>query len=77
MEPAYSGEFAERMAKAGGYKAVALTGSDAGYKDWFIAKFKRPGFTLEAGEGVNPLPLTQFEQIYDEIESILFAFVQG
>lgn len=77
LEPAYSSEFAERMAQAGGYKAVALTGSDAGYKDWFIAKFKRPGFTLEAGEGVNPLPLTQFEQIYEEIEPILLTFIQG
>lgn len=77
LEPAYSHEFGQRIAEAGGYKAIALTGSDAGYKDWFIAKFKRPGFTLEAGEGVNPLPTAQFEKIYEEVEPILFTFVRG
>lgn len=37
----------------------------AGYKDWYIDAFQRPGFTVEAGRGVNPLPLTQFEGIYN------------
>lgn len=77
LEPEYSREFGARIAKAGGYQAIALSGSDAGYKDWFIAKFNRPGFTLEAGEGVNPLPISQFEQIYEEIAPILFTFIQG
>lgn len=77
LEPSYSREFGERIARAGGYQAIALTGSDAGYKDWFIAKFNRPGFTLEAGEGVNPLPIDQFDQIYEEIAPILFTFIQG
>ena len=37
--------------------------SFAGYRDWFIQSFRRPGFTVECGRGVNPLPLTDFPEI--------------
>ena len=43
----------------------------AGYKDWFIQEFSRPGYTVEAGLGDNPLPLTQFDRIYGENLGIL------
>ena len=43
----------------------------AGYKDWFIQQFDRPGYTIEAGLGVNPLPLSQFDQIYRDNLGIL------
>ena len=36
----------------------------AGYKDWFLQDFRRPGYTIEAGLGTNPLPLSQFDEIY-------------
>jgi g-D-glutamyl-meso-diaminopimelate peptidase len=64
-EPSESKEMAERLARVSGYKAVRLTGSDAGYKDWFIQEFRKPGFTIEAGRGVNPLPITLFPEIYE------------
>ncbi len=32
--------------------------SYGGYKDWFIQDFNRPGYTLELGEGQNPLPMS-------------------
>ncbi len=38
--------------------------SFAGYKDWFIQDFNRPGYTIETGKGTNPLPITQFDEIY-------------
>lgn len=38
--------------------------SFAGYKDWFIQNYNRPGYTIEVGLGVNPLPLSQFNEIY-------------
>ena len=38
----------------------------AGYKDWFIQNYGRPGYTIEAGRGENPLPITQFDRIYRE-----------
>lgn len=77
LEPACSEGLAQRLAKVSGYKAVKLTGSDAGYKDWFISEFRRPGYTIEAGEGVNPLPIQQFEQIYSEIAPLLAEFIRG
>ena len=38
--------------------------SFAGYKDWFIQNYNRPGYTIEVGRGINPLPLSQFREIY-------------
>lgn len=45
--------------------------SFAGYKDWFIQDYRRPGFTIEAGIGNNPLPITQFNEIYNDNIGIL------
>lgn len=39
--------------------------SFAGYKDWFIQDFNRPGYTIETGKGTNPLPPEQFDPIYE------------
>lgn len=48
--------------------------SFAGYRDWFIQNFNRPGYTVEAGKGVSPLPISQFDTIYADNEGI---FVLG
>ena len=59
-------ELGEVMARVSGY-ALADTpyeSSFAGYKDWFIQNFRRPGYTVEVGSGENPLPLSQFPEIY-------------
>ena len=48
--------------------------SFAGYKDWFIQDYNRPGYTVEVGEGENPLPVSQFDEIYNDILGI---FVLG
>ena len=45
--------------------------ASAGYKDWFISEFNRPGYTIEAGFGQNPLPISQFDQIYADNIGIL------
>ncbi len=45
--------------------------SYAGYKDWFIQDFRRPGFTIEVGLGIPPIPMTQFPTIYRQNEEIL------
>ncbi|MFC5529894.1 M14 family metallopeptidase [Cohnella yongneupensis] len=70
-EPSESAEWAKRLALASGYRSVWLEGSDAGYKDWFIDKFRRPGFTVEAGWGHNPLPLEGMEETYDDVMKLL------
>ena len=72
-------ELADAFARVSGY-AVADTpyeSSFAGYKDWFIQRWRRPGFTIEAGLGENPLPLSQFEQIYADILGILTIAALG
>lgn len=59
-------ELAERFAEVSGYTLAdtPYASSFAGYKDWFIQSYRRPGFTIEVGTGTNPLPLEQFEDIY-------------
>ncbi len=74
-EPPESEDMARRLGQAGGYRPVKLQGSDAGYKDWFIQHYRRPGFTVEIGYGMNPLPLEDFEDLCVEVGSILAAFM--
>lgn len=59
-------ELAERFASVSGYvlEDTPYNSSFAGYKDWFIQAFRRPGFTIEVGTGTNPLPVSQFGDIY-------------
>lgn len=72
-------ELAERFAQLSGYQVsqTPYASSFAGYKDWFIRAFHRPGFTIEAGFGVNPLPIADFETIYQENLPILVAAASG
>lgn len=42
-----------------------------GFKDWFITEFKKPGFTIEIGKGKNPLPISDFDNIYEKLEYML------
>ena len=57
------------------YRRDVAVGSAAygGFKDWFIKKFRRPGFTVEIGLGENPLPLSDFDSIYKDVFPILEA----
>ena len=59
-------ELGEVMARVSGYTLAdtPYASSFAGYKDWFIQNFRRPGYTVEVGMGENPLPLSQFPEIY-------------
>lgn len=76
FEPEESERYAIRLGAASGYNPVKLSGSDAGYKDWFIQHFRRPGFTVEAGYGVNPLPMNDFDSIYSELQPLLLEVMQ-
>lgn len=59
-------ELGEVMARVSGYTLAdtPYESAFAGYKDWFIQQFRRPGYTIEVGSGTNPLPLSQFPEIY-------------
>ena len=50
---------------------VPYNSSFAGYKDWFLQNYRRPSYTVEAGIGESPLPLSQFNQIYNDNIGIL------
>lgn len=74
-EPPGSRRIARYFSEVSGYE-VAETPREsgyAGYKDWFIQDYNRPGYTIEAGRGENPLPVTQFEEIYDANIGILIG----
>ncbi|MFD1706913.1 M14 family zinc carboxypeptidase [Siminovitchia sediminis] len=64
LEPLESEVLARDFARVTGYEAIRYVDNYAGYKDWWIQEFKKPGFTIELGKGQNPLPLSQFEDIY-------------
>ena len=72
-------EIAERFADVSGYRLedTPYNSSFAGYKDWFIQTYRRPGFTIEVGAGENPLPLSQFAEIYTASLPILVAGAMG
>ncbi len=72
-------ELAQRFAQVSGYEVAdtPFESAFAGYKDWFIKVFRRPGFTIEVGEGINPLPLSQFDSIYRDNLGILITAAQG
>lgn len=75
--PEYSEEIARFFSEQSGYsyEETPFASGNAGYKDWFIKKYNRPGYTIEAGAGINPLPLSQFDEIYKDNLGILAGAV--
>lgn len=58
---------------ASGYAPADNAGlyAHGGFKDWFIQTFRRPAFTVEIGKGRNPLPLEDFEGIWEKLREML------
>ncbi|QVY60335.1 M14 family metallopeptidase [Cytobacillus gottheilii] len=73
LEPPESQVIADEFERVSGYTSVQYIDSFAGYKDWFVQEFRKPGFTIELGKGINPLPLSQFDEIYEEVLGIFLA----
>lgn len=76
FNPPNSYPIALEFSKVSGY-TVSETPPEmgyAGYKDWFIQEYNLPGYTIEVGEGKNPLPISQFNEIYrDNIGILMLA----
>ena len=72
-EPENARQIGELFARLSGYRLAdpETASSYAGYRDWFIQDFDRPGYTIEVGRGVNPLPITDFDAIYEKALPIL------
>jgi len=71
--PPKSREIGKLFERESGYtlEETPLSSGYAGYKDWFIETRNRPGYTIEAGIGNSPLPLSQFDSIYRKNLGIL------
>lgn len=72
-EPRDSYRIARYFGEVSGYtveETPAVSGF-AGYKDWFIQEYNRPGYTIEVGRGTNPLQMEQFANIYQDNLGIL------
>ena len=72
-------ELGREFADLSGYTLadVPFESSFAGYKDWFIQNYRRPGYTIEAGLGTNPLPIEQFDEMYAATLPIMLKAATG
>ena len=76
LAPPEAETIGQQLSALSGYELAAPEGiaSYAGYKDWFIQDYRRPGYTIEVGQGRNPLPISQFDGIYaDNLPMLLYA----
>ncbi|MCM3716203.1 M14 family metallopeptidase [Halalkalibacter oceani] len=73
LEPPEAEGIVNEFARVSGYEPIRYVDSFAGYKDWFIQEWQRPGFTVELGRGTNPLPLSQYPSIYQNALGIMLA----
>ena len=71
-------EYLSRFESVSNYKRDIPEGiaSYGGYKDWFIKKYKKPAFTIEIGLGQNPLPLSDFDKVYEGVLPVLKELVR-
>ena len=71
--PAASLPMAQLISSVSGYRICepAPSAAHGGFKDWFIQKLHRPGFTLEIGKGENPLPITDLEPVYQKLREAM------
>ena len=73
-------EIGKKFEKVSGYLLTKPNyySSFAGYKDWFIENYRRPGYTIEIGEGKEgiSLPIEKTEEIYNEVEELFFVAVE-
>lgn len=75
-EPEGSREIALALGELSGYlvEETPYGSGFAGYKDWFIQNYDRPGYTVEAGLGINPLPISDFNRIFnDNLGMLVYA----
>jgi len=68
-------QIARLLSRMCGYKLAEPEGMAAygGLTDWFIREFNKPSFTIECGKGENPLPVSDFFEIYSRLREMLFT----
>lgn len=73
--PENSYAICRELCKVSGYRPDKTDGiaSYGGFKDWFIKEFNRPAYTVEIGNGKNPLSGSSFESIYQKALPLLLT----
>ncbi len=63
------------LSRLSGYKLEEAEGmaSYGGLTDWCIRSLNIPSFTIECGKGENPLPISDFPDIYSRLREALFT----
>lgn len=78
IEKAY--EIGKKFEKVSGYILTKPNyySSFAGYKDWFIDTYNKPGYTIEIGKGEEgkSLKLENAKEIYNKLEEVFFVAIQ-
>lgn len=77
FNPLNSYEIGTILSNSSGY-SLDLTPPEsayAGYKDWFISRFNKPGYTIEVGFGENPLPISDFPFIYPKVKHMILSIL--
>lgn len=77
-QPTGSEAMAKILSETCGYSLPMQTSlaSHGGFKDWFIDKTGKPGFTIEIGRGKNPLPIDELNPIFARLyETMVLALV--
>ena len=73
-------EIGKKFEKISGYKLTRpkFNSSFAGYKDWFIENYRKPGYTIEIGKGTEgeSLSIEKTEEIYNELEEVFFVALE-
>jgi len=79
FEPKGAHDLGLKMAEVSGYtlSETPPLSDNAGFKDWFIQEYNRPGYTVEMGTGINPLPLEQFNTIYADVAPMFAVAAAG
>ncbi len=74
-QPEGSAYIGKLLASLTGYRLCDpdAAASHAGMKDWFIKRYRRPGFTMELGLGENPLPYADYPAIWSRVERAMFV----
>lgn len=72
-------DLARRLACASGYVLADVPEGSrgGGFRDWFLQEFAKPAFTIEAGRGENPLPMTDLPQLLEESLPIFALLLAG
>ncbi len=72
-------KLAAMLSSASGYALCEVPpgSANAGFRDWFLQEYDRPGFTIEAGRGENPLPLADLSRLYEENLPVFALLLAG